>query len=315
MQVGFSTDVFFERLYGSVPSLGIPIGLVPRPYVSVFTGTSNTHELAWGERSKMYMERIPWVDPSGSDKHTYTGTNPLVTFEMADLAKLLFGVYRKMLEFDTMDGSSMQRLGPEQRRIFSSPYYTRESVAFLFAHVKRRAQAVDGNWEAVASALMGPIAEHDRQVALAHHFHDLQDNFRHQRQPFLDSEQGFLEGVLGAELFHGWTDVPRLVCVVLTVPSAGLGAIREDKMEPSPRLICNFGMGSSSVLTLSSIQAVWGKCVPIEGSEGHYAIEEDLEAFWGDSDLVVSFWANAEMMILSGMTISLGIRRTPLALF
>ncbi|KAF8595632.1 hypothetical protein BDV93DRAFT_97478 [Ceratobasidium sp. AG-I] len=314
MQVGHSIRTFPDRLCGSVPSLSILVGLAPRPYISLFTSISNTHELAFGERSIMYMERVPWVDPNGGDNHTYTESSPVVTFEWSEIAELLFSVYRKMFQFDTMAPSTIQKLSHEQRRIFSAPHYTRESVVFLFAHVKRRIHIVNADWERTATRFMDLVAMHDTRISLTPHFHDLQNTFRLHGLAFTSSEQNFGDDVLGTEIFQGWAEAQTIACVVLNVPWCALEAIRQDKTDPSPRLVCNFSTSSSTVLTVSSIQAVWGRCIPLKGSQDRYVIEEDFAGFHGKSDLVVSFWANAETMLSLGTTISLSLRETPLVL-
>lgn len=314
MRTEFSVDVFLERLCGSVPALGTLVGLVPRPYVSLFTSTSNTHELTLGKYYVMHMERIPWVDPCGGDKHNFTAPSTVISFESASLADILFSVYRQMIQFDTMAPESIKKLSHEQRRVFSAPHYTRESVALFFAHVMTRVHVIDEVWEAVATRFMAFVASHDIETSLKPNFRHLQDAFRQQRIPFLRHDKGFDDDVSEAEVFQGWADVPRLVCVVLTVPGKELDAIRQDKSEPSPRLVVNFGFEDETEFIVSSIQPVWGKCVALEGSDGNYGLEEDPEGFRGSSDLVVSFWANAEMFIFPEMTISLSLRKTALVL-
>jgi hypothetical protein len=305
MEVGFSIDSLMERLCGNVPSIGTLIGLVPRPYVSLFTSQSNTHELLVSENATLYMERIAWVDPSGGDKHTYTHPTPVVSFKSFELAQLLFSVYRSMFYFDTIPTAQLERAPLDELRVFSSSDYTRETVAMLFAHARSRFQVLEGDWASVATTLLGFIGLHSTQYSTANYFHDLKTHFRLRGLAFKNSDAEFTVDVRQG-VFSDWSeDPPRLVCVVLIVPGNQLDPIREDKTEPGPRLVCNL-----DTTTHSSLQMAWGKLVPLD--EGRYAIEEDSEGFRGRSDLVVSFWTDAEVVCSPKLTVSLSLRKTPL---
>ncbi|KAB5592330.1 MYND finger protein [Ceratobasidium theobromae] len=321
MQVGFSIDGFLERLCGSVPSIGILIGLVPRPYVSLFSSQSNTHELIISNDVTMYMERIAWVDPVGGDTHTYTEPSSTVCFEYPDIARMLFSVYRSMFYFDTVPSQEIDWSSDEELKILSSPHYSRETVAMLVAHAKSRVELVqddkEANWWSAMTGVLGFIALHGEQYGMNNYFHDLQNHLRLLGVPFKAADERFELDVLATELFSGWKEVPpRIMCVVLIVPSDKLDLLRQDKTEPSPRLVCNFGHSNAGGVTMThtSIQAVWGKCVPIPDSDGNYAIEEDPQGHRGQSDLVVSFWADAEMMAFNKVTVSLSLYKTPLVL-
>ncbi|CAE6356128.1 unnamed protein product [Rhizoctonia solani] len=139
------------------------------------------------------------------------------------------------------------------------------------------------------------------------------------RLPYQKVEAELGEDVAHAEVFKDWKEPPsRLVCVVFIVPSGKLGAIRKKREGPSPRLICNVidnNDGKQTKSTFEAVQAAWGKCVLLEGSDGVYTIEEGPSGFRNESssDLILSFWVNAEKLTPSGLTVSLSLLHTPMA--
>ncbi|KAG8735698.1 hypothetical protein FRC11_003077, partial [Ceratobasidium sp. 423] len=152
--------------------------------------------------------------------------------------------------------------------------------------------------------------------SLLNHYYDLQHQLRLRGVVPLEETGEFRDKIRSTRLFSEWERVPRMVCVVLTVPSTKLDPLRKRwSLEPSPRLVCEYGVDYEPLdLTHSSIHAAWGKCVPLDGSHGKYVIEEDPEGFRGKSDLVVSFWTDAEMLLPPGMRVWLSVRNTPHAI-
>ncbi|CAE6496352.1 unnamed protein product [Rhizoctonia solani] len=124
---------------------------------------------------------------------------------------------------------------------------------------------------------------------------------------------------LAQNIFKDWAELPpRIVCVVLMAPSHELEFLRQNGMEPFPRFVCNLinpNCGKPKISTIESVQAAWGKCVPLEGSAGVYVIEEGPHGFCADSssDLILSFWSNAERLVATGLRVSLNLLYTPLA--
>ncbi|KAG8682556.1 hypothetical protein FRC09_016682 [Ceratobasidium sp. 395] len=76
------------ELCSDVPKIGILFGLVPRPYVSLFTSRSNTHELIPRSDYCGFTERVAWVDPTSGDKNAYKEPKPTNTGVKRFLAKV-----------------------------------------------------------------------------------------------------------------------------------------------------------------------------------------------------------------------------------
>ncbi|KAL5639953.1 hypothetical protein ACGC1H_006498 [Rhizoctonia solani] len=307
-----STQVFWKRLWSNVPAIGLLLGLVPRSYLSLFSSTSNAH-MYRTEDFSLFTERIPWVNPTSGDKHTNSVSSTLpIYFESDDLARLLFDVYYEMVNYDTTSPERAQRLFPSELQVLSDPRFTRETFAMLVAHVKARTRLIDTTWSKVMDYLDGLIAYHGNENLLLNHFYDLKHQLRlHGVLPLEETGQ-FRDRVRSTRLFSEWPSIPRLVCIVLIVPSTKLDPLRERwSLEPSPRLVCEYGVDYEELdLTHSSIHATWGKCVLVAGSDNRYVIEEDPEGFQGRSDLVVSFWTDTEMVIPPGMRVWLRLRDT-----
>ncbi|KEP44925.1 putative MYND finger protein, partial [Rhizoctonia solani 123E] len=309
-----STQIFWKRLWSNVPAVGLLLGLVPRSYLSLFSSTSNAHMYTKAEEFPLFTERIPWVNPTSGDKHTNSeSSNSPIFFESDDLARLLFDVYYEMVSYDTTSPERAQRLSPAELQATSDPRFTRETFAMFVAHVKARTRPIDTTWSKVMDFLDGLIAYHGNENSLLNHFYDLKHQLRlHGVLPLEETGQ-FRDRVRSTRLFSEWPSIPRLLCIVLIVPSAKMDPLRERwSLEPSPRLVCEYGVDYEVLdLTHSSIHATWGKCVLVDGSDNGYVIEEDPEGFQGKSDLVVSFWTDTEMVIPPGMRVWLRLRDTP----
>ncbi|KAG9122643.1 hypothetical protein FRC07_000899 [Ceratobasidium sp. 392] len=258
------------------------------------------------ESSNTFIERIPWVSPLSGD--TYTEPT-LASGGSKDIIQLVFNVYREMVRPDSF---SHEDLSPTERRSASNPRFTRETFARFIAHVKSRIHLLDSDWQDVVKAIQGLVALHGTKCGMINHFHDLYTQIDLYGLRDRDRNEEFYRNTGRAPLFRNWTDVPRLVCMVLIVPRAKLDPIRNDHSELVPRLVCEYGSVSNLYLTHSSIQTVWGKCVPLQDSDRKYVIEEDPEGLYGSSDLVVSFWTDAEMLVPTDTNVSLCLRNTPL---
>ncbi|KDN42021.1 hypothetical protein RSAG8_07066, partial [Rhizoctonia solani AG-8 WAC10335] len=311
-----SIQVFWRRLWSNVPAIGLLLGLAPRSYLSLFSSVSKAHMHTRTEEFSSFTERIPWVNPASGDKFAISESSTPICFEADDLARLLFDVYHEMVHYDATSTATAQRLSPSELQTTSDPHFTRETFAIFVAHVKIRTRLIDGTWSKMMEFLNGLIAYHGTENSLLNHFYDLQHQFRLHGVIPLEETGKFRVMVRSTKMFSKWPTVPRLICIVLTVPSAKLDPLRNRwSLEPSPRLVCEYGVDYDEIdLTHSSIHAAWGKCVPIGGSADRYYLEEDPEGFRGKSDLVVSFWTDAEMVMPPGMRVWLRLRDTPHAI-
>ncbi|KAG9086359.1 hypothetical protein FRC06_003136, partial [Ceratobasidium sp. 370] len=314
MPVSWSVDNFVERLCGDMPTLGLLIGLVPRPAISVFTSHSNTHEITM-DGADMFFERIAWVEPTGGDKHTHGLPHPLLSIDAHELAKVMFAVYRQMFYRDCVPLVAMARLSPAASRMYSAVQNDRSTVAALWVHVRNRVLVQGGGWESAINSFMSLVKAERENWMSPTHYVDLILQFRLRGLPFRDKTGRSQQELSKLGVFEGWSEIPRVVCVVFTVPRSSLDSLRDDKEDNSPRLVCYFKHSDSDhVDTHSSINAVWGKRIALEGSDSRFAIQEDPDGFRGVSDLVVSFWVDSNTLAHPNLQISFALRFTPLTL-
>ncbi|KAG9098370.1 hypothetical protein FS749_003953 [Ceratobasidium sp. UAMH 11750] len=314
LPVSWSVDNLVERLGGDIPTLGLLMGLVPRPAVSVFTSHSNTHEHTMRGVDQLF-ERIAWVEPTGGDKHTHSLSKSLPSIDALDLAKVMFTVYRQMFYKDCIPLAQMGRLPPEVSRMYSSVHADRSTVAAFWVHVRDRLLVQNGTWETAINSFMSLVkAERENWMGITHYV-DLILQFRLRGFPFRDKTGKSQQELSKLGVFEGWPDIPRVVCVVFTVPRSSLDPLRNDREDNSPRFVCYFKHSDSDHVDMhSSINAVWGRRIALEGSDTRFAIQEDPDGFRGVSDLVVSFWVDSNTLAHPNLEISFALRFTPLTL-
>ncbi|KAG8739875.1 hypothetical protein FRC11_000533, partial [Ceratobasidium sp. 423] len=141
-----SIEIFWRRLWGSVPTIGLLLGLAPRSYLSLFSSVSNVHMHTKAEEFPLFTERIPWVNPVSGDKYASSDSSTSICFEASDLARLLCDVYLEMIHYDTVSLSRGRHISPGELQTISDPHFTRETFAIFVAHVKNRTRLIDNTW-------------------------------------------------------------------------------------------------------------------------------------------------------------------------
>ncbi|KAG8678924.1 hypothetical protein FRC09_019414, partial [Ceratobasidium sp. 395] len=204
-------------------------------------------------------------------------------------------------------------------QLFSTAHYSREFIAVLLAHLRTRSCLTSkGGWDTFSNLLLAVLPQHAKKPHLDL-VHELGVHHLLRGLPFKKTEAELGEDVPRSEVFRDWTEpIPRLVCLVLIVPWKRLELLRKDNSSPRPRLVCNiidYNVGQPKTTAFESVQAAWGKCVPAEGPDGTYIIKEGSPAFRHDSgsDLILSFWADAELLTPAELIVSLNLLHTPLA--
>ncbi|CAE7112491.1 unnamed protein product [Rhizoctonia solani] len=305
---------FQRSLHCSVSTAALLLGLVPRPYVSLFTSTCVMHMFTITELHSSFVERIAWVDPMSGDQHFHSELRPVICAEPFELIILLANIYREMTEHDSPKPVLTPYVFSSQLRATSEPHFTRETFAILVSRVKSRIYLPGGDWAGVVRMIRNLLGVADHDSGLITHIRDLEVQFRLHDLPVepMMSDAHFKRKVENSPIFRGWTNIPRLVCVTVVVPSEKLNPIRRDGAGPWPRLVCELGVDNDDrYVTYSSIQTVWGELVPSPRLNAEYLIEEDPERFRGTSDLIISFWADADLLV-SRPFVSLCLRRTQL---
>ncbi|KAG9122150.1 hypothetical protein FRC07_001603 [Ceratobasidium sp. 392] len=182
LPVDWAADNFIDRITSDIPTLGLLIGLVPRPAVSLFTSHSDIHEITM-DRADMYMERIAWVDPTGGNKHIRDSPNPATCIHASDLAQVIFSIYREMFFMELIPPAEIPRLSPEVLRMHSAPHYDRSVIAMLWAHARSRLQIGNGSWECSIASFMGLVRKDRENWSAPTYNVDLRLSFRLQGLP------------------------------------------------------------------------------------------------------------------------------------
>ncbi|KAG9088225.1 hypothetical protein FRC06_002162, partial [Ceratobasidium sp. 370] len=88
------TQSLRSRLKTSISTVGLLLGLVPRPYLTGFTTQSHGEELMMlPETHGNYRERVAWVHPASGDPY-HRNPGQRLTLETNDLANLLADIFR-----------------------------------------------------------------------------------------------------------------------------------------------------------------------------------------------------------------------------
>ncbi|CAE6445341.1 unnamed protein product [Rhizoctonia solani] len=316
-----ATKSFLDRILADIPTVALLFGIAPRAYVSNFTSSSNAHEVIYSEHLSQYHERVVWTNPSGGDKSVPGRKETAISFDAESLAHLLYEIYDKM--FANEDFSAMMSLAttPNGARALGTVHFQRETAALLFKAVQRRCYLHSGDWEKVVtrffhlcSSSTGRMIESNcfQDLCLQFHLHGvftadtLQPNWATNPELRFHPHTNF---------FSNWTDIPPVVCVVLTVPRHRLGVFSGDPDQiGSPTLQGALWVPNSHDNLYAAIYLAWGKCVTAASSD-RVVIEEDPSGQQGQSDLVVSFWASSRLVEIPGTSVSLWVKTTPHSTF
>ncbi|KAG8720489.1 hypothetical protein FRC09_009496 [Ceratobasidium sp. 395] len=314
----FTSKLFLHELCSDVPKIGILLGLVPRPYVSLFTSRSNAHELRPENQYDGFTERIAWVDPTSGDKSAFNEPKPNVCLGGVDLLKTMFNLQQHMTLCDVLPLEKI--LGWDHRKLqwTSSAHYTCETTVDLVVHLQPKISLILDDVSRTPASLQPlvtffalEVAKKYPQAALNAEEMKLQCRFRNL---FSDSEAAPQAPAPPSGVFQGWSNVPQQVCVVLTVPREALDLLCQDREEVSPRLICTIrDVSEDDQLSIfSCIHAAWGTCVPLNEPRDRFAIEEDPDGVRGRSNLVVSFWVDSQSLVHPDLRLSFALKYTPL---
>ncbi|KAG8763766.1 hypothetical protein FRC12_008411 [Ceratobasidium sp. 428] len=265
------------ELCSDVPKAGLLLGLVPRPYASLFTTQSNTHDLQPGNNTGGFMERVAWVDPTGGDKYAYEVPKPVVFLDAFDLIKMVLGLHRYLFLGDGYSPAKALHFDQRKLRISSSANYTCETVADLWLHLQNRVQVMKSSLPGTIHGFVGLVEKMAESPLVISNCAEMKLQYRLRGLSYKPEDSQ--ETVPTTGVFQNWRDVPREVCIVLTVPRDKLEPLSDDKEEQfSPRLVCTIRDPSKNDLlsTYTCIHAAWGWCIPLDESWDRFAIEEDF---------------------------------------
>lgn len=315
---------FVERVCADIPAISLLLGLAPPTYVSNFNSHSNTHEILGANTNQaanttQFHERMAWKVVSLGDPvaaaHDSDVNRPLV-YNPEQLAKFLFAIYLKM--FSAEDVVSKLKKTPSLHDIteMSIVHYTRSSFATLLHFVKARTSL---HWGKVINEVISMI-ERDRQLLMGLNNYQGFITQLHllgveTEIPILQPNQKIIPVNTRVGKFRGWSSVPPLVCVVLTVPRNTLKPLTDFEAADigSPTLKCEV-QSPDGHNVLYDFHPVFG-LVNTTGSKEYTSvrIEEDPAGWAGTSPLILSFWYPSWQFMKNphDTFISFGIRSSP----
>ena len=280
---GASDSGLVSKAPADIPTLSLFLGVAPSPNLSLFTTHSDKHITLLPGIAR-FPRLISWKFPFSAIPGTahdigISNTTARLVFDPRKLAQFLFSVYRNMFPADNS-------------LIGQHNYYTRNSFVALLGFVKAKAPT---NWDQIIDFFMdfvesdasntGNMWLHHQDLFCQLHLCNLftVDKLRHTFVERLRSPQ---------DPFHGWKDVPPVVCVVLKVPRRNIKIL--ENMDPdkilTPSLECQTSE-PNSINVYSSLQFVFGD-IERSASKGESIVKilEDPKGWEGCSDLIVTFY-------------------------
>jgi hypothetical protein len=278
------------KAYADIPTLALFLGVAPLSNLSLFTTHSDKHSMLFASQ---FPQSISWkfassfsAIPGTAHDIQISNTVTRLVCDTRNVAAFLFSVYRNIFAAE-----NAMELFKNPSLAGQSNHYTRNSFVALLGFVKAKAPT---DWDQVIGFFI-KLIESDASIRMwLHHYQDLLCQL-HLCNLFTTStlRPTFVERLRSPQdRFHGWKDVPPVVCVVLKVPRRNI-KILED-MAPdeilTPSLECQTS-GPNFVNVHSSIQFVFGdieRSVP--KGESAIRILEDRKGWEGCSDLIVTFY-------------------------
>ena len=285
---GASDSGLVSRAPADILTLSLFLGVAPLPNLSLFTTHSDKH-ITRLPGVALFPRSISWKFPFSAipgTAHDLQISNRLV-FDPRKLAKFLFSVYRNMFPAD-----NVTELLKNPSLIGQHNYYTRNSFVALLGFVKAKAPT---HWDQVIDFFMDFVesgASNTDNMWL--HRQDLFCQLHLYNLFTVDKLQPtFIESLRSPQdPFHGWKDVPPVVCVVLKVPRRHIKILEDMVTEemPTPSLECQ-SKWRNSINVYSSLQFVFGD-IERSASNGESVVKilEDPKGWEGCSDLIVTFY-------------------------
>ncbi|KZT18725.1 hypothetical protein NEOLEDRAFT_1125105 [Neolentinus lepideus HHB14362 ss-1] len=318
---------FLERIGGDVQVMSVVIGLAPRPLLTGFQSTSHSHELMMhhaGEcNTGQYHQRVSWVRPIDGDQSRGAPATLVLGSETSahDLGTLLFSLYDNLLERNGVgEILRLRTLGTKQAlignmRAMEEIRYNRGAVSRLFRLVRDRIEVSDIEWENAIGVFLMKIQTDSGRLTGMNYIQDLclqlhiegvhtTDVLRN------DWTRGPGIRPVPSELFRGWSDIPPVVCVVLTVPRHAFRPFlewKDDELFGSPVLHMQFDTQESHSNSFSSVYGVAGE---LDLSSEHPRIRE-MKPFFDAPSFVFSCWVPTWLLTFLGSRVSLTIQSTP----
>ncbi|KAG8723303.1 hypothetical protein FRC09_003904 [Ceratobasidium sp. 395] len=263
--------------------------------------------------NNQFHERVAWVNPSGGDHHA-RGQNLLLSFDIENLARILFGLYQKLFAMERAIPDMLSKPSLAKLKSMTEVHYHQETLAMLLCFVKGRVLLKNGNWDDFTNKFLELIEREPVPVFGHVYYQDLclqLHLFNIHTVGTLKPDWSRFTVTPSSGIFRDWPNVPPVLCVVMTVPRKQFKPFFDKKdVTGTPTIECHLTARGLYSNAYSSIHAVWGKCVIVQGSDT-IALEEDPKGIYGKSDLVVMFWASSRVLEFANTSVSLSLKSTP----
>ncbi|KAG8685848.1 hypothetical protein FRC09_014499, partial [Ceratobasidium sp. 395] len=304
-----------SRIRTNVSTIGLLLGLVPRPYMTGFTTQSHLHEAMMSpETHGNYHERIAWVHPASGDQ-IFRTINPRLAITTSDLATILADLYAAICPSKKIVWRSFFSRTPAAIRDQNLFHYHAETFAMLFKRIQARVAITDGSWTSVALRFL-KLA---RKPTIFASPRDIQELAFHMYRRATEMDVSLnLDWESGHEISQYFMRNLQLVtiddmavCLVITVPRSSLRILLENpKLKGTVILHCRV-IFNKGYATYDAIEATWGRCVT--DASGKVTIQEDTAGNEGNSGLVVTCWVPKFNLHDEDAHVNLGFWPTPFA--
>lgn len=282
---------FNDRLCANIPVISLLLDIAPLAYLAGFMTHSDAHERFMSAMGTgQSHERIKWKITSLADPLADSGVGRLCAFEPQELAKLLFGIYRKMFSDEDVV-SKMRNLSMESVSKSGIIHYIRGSFAALLCLIKERTRT---NWEKTMGHLDSLIV-YDRTFLMGpNNYQDLCSQL-HLLQTYSNialTQWPAQKSNLMNSPFARWKEIPPLVCVVLVVPRRNLKVLEEMNVKDGTPILHGevLLVKSSGHNIFSSIQTSFGEVKQVGPlDEPRCKLTECCYGFSGNAALIASF--------------------------
>ena len=277
-----------SKAYADIPTLSLFLGVAPLPNLSLFTTHSNKHSMLLS--LIQFPQPISWKFPFAAipnTAHDIQTSNSVVRLvcDPRKLADFFFSVYHNAF---AMENTMELILDPSKTPL---NYHTRNSFVALLGLVKAKAPT---DWDQFIDFFI-KLVESDASIGTRrHHYQDLLCQLHLCNLFTVDTlRPTFVQKLRSPlDLFHGWKDVPPVVCVVLKVPRPNIKILEEMDQDDvlSPTIECHTS-GPNFLNIYSSLQFVFGDIErSVLNGESAVKILEDHKGWEGCSDLIATFY-------------------------
>ena len=291
---------FLRSLCGDVTTVTLLLNIIPVSYFSNLSTWCNTYEiLSVNHLLTRFRDRIPWhliVLEEPSELGSASMPRPL-HFITDDLVEFLFAMYLRMFGTETPGSLLLEpniSESGDSRRHIQSAHYVAETFARFLAAVKARTQLV---WMDVMKKFLKLVKTKSAFSLDFDHYEDLRAHLHRLNIVDLIEADGTNPASphaihTGIKLFHGWSYVQSLVCIILVVPRSKLRILDGFEMKELGKVALHCEVrGSSGVAHgFASLRTAFGE-LSNRGPSEHVdvSITDDALGLWGNEALVVSF--------------------------